>query len=96
PEPYTLSLHELFRSQGEIFGLLGPNGAGKTTTFLCLTHQVTPSSGRVTVLGHDVAREFASIKPRFGFVPDSENHFDEFTAWQNLDRKSTRLNSSHT
>src|SRR2546423_1296380 len=69
---------------GEIFGLLGPNGAGKTTTFLCLTQQVSPSSGRLMVLGHDVVRDFAAIKPRFGYVPDVENHFDEFTAWQNL------------
>src|SRR5207248_9493934 len=69
---------------GEIFGLLGPNGAGKTTTFLCLTRQVSPSSGRVTVLGRDLVREFAAIKPRFGYVPDVENHFDEFTAGQNL------------
>ncbi len=69
---------------GEVFGLLGPNGAGKTTTFLCLTHQVPISAGRALVLGHDVARDFAGLKPRFGYVPDVENHFDEFTAAQNL------------
>lgn len=70
--------------RGEVFGLLGPNGAGKTTTFLSLTHQVPASSGRVSILGHDVSRDFAAVKPRFGYVPDAENHFDEFTAWQNL------------
>lgn len=70
--------------KGEIFGLLGPNGAGKTTTFLCLTHQVPISGGRAEMLGHDVARDFASMKPRFGYVPDTDNHFEEFTAWQNL------------
>lgn len=69
---------------GEIFGLLGPNGAGKTTTFLCLTHQVRISGGAVRLLGHDLDREFDAIKPRFGYVPDAENHFDEFTAAQNL------------
>ena len=70
---------------GEIFGLLGPNGAGKTTTFLCLTRQVPISSGRLRVLGHDVATDFDVLKPRFGYVPDVENHFDEFTAGQNLE-----------
>lgn len=70
--------------KGEIFGLLGPNGAGKTTTFLCLTQQVTITDGRVLVLGCDIQTDFAQIKPRFGYVPDTENHFDEFTAWQNL------------
>ena len=69
---------------GEVFGLLGPNGAGKTTTFSCLTRQIPITSGRVSLLGHDVAREFAAVKPRFGYVPDVENHFDEFTAGQNL------------
>lgn len=69
---------------GEIFGLLGPNGAGKTTTFLCLTRQVGISSGSVQVLGHDLQCDFDAIKPRFGYVPDTENHFDEFTAAQNL------------
>lgn len=69
---------------GEVFGLLGPNGAGKTTTFLCLTNQIPISAGRIVILGHDVAKDFSALKPRFGYVPDVENHFDEFTAWQNL------------
>ncbi len=69
---------------GEIFGLLGPNGAGKTTTFLCLTRQVPISSGSIGLLGHDVQKQFDSIKPLFGYVPDTENHFEEFTADQNL------------
>ena len=69
---------------GEVFGLLGPNGAGKTTTFLCLTNQVSASTGRALMLGHDLARDFDAVKPRFGYVPDVENHFDELTAGQNL------------
>jgi ABC-2 type transport system ATP-binding protein len=69
---------------GEVFGLLGPNGAGKTTTFLCLTNQVAAGAGRALILGHDLARDFDAVKPRFGYVPDVENHFDELTAAQNL------------
>ena len=71
-------------ARGEVFGLLGPNGAGKTTTFLCLTQQVGISAGRVLIFGHDVVKDFDAIKGRFGYVPDTENHFDEFTATQNL------------
>ena len=71
-------------SPGEAFGLLGPNGAGKTTTFSCLTRQVSIAAGRVAILGHDVQREFDAVKARFGYVPDADNHFDEFTASQNL------------
>lgn len=69
---------------GEIFGLLGPNGAGKTTTFLCLTRQVPIHAGCIQLLGLDLQTQFDAIKPRFGYVPDTDNHFDEFTAYQNL------------
>ena len=71
--------------RGELFGLLGPNGAGKSTTLRVLIGQRQPSGGRVTVLGHDVVREWATVKPLFGYVPDRENHFDEFTGRRNLE-----------
>jgi ABC-2 type transport system ATP-binding protein len=44
-------------SAGEAFGLLGPNGAGKTTTIGMLNSTVTPTSGRATLGGLDVARD---------------------------------------
>ena len=43
--------------RGQIFGFLGPNGAGKTTTIKIMCGVVTPDSGRVTLLGHDVQRD---------------------------------------
>lgn len=71
--------------KGELFGLLGPNGAGKSTTMRVLIGQRTPTSGRATVAGFDVVREWAKVKPLFGYVPDRENHFEEFTGRRNLD-----------
>jgi ABC-type multidrug transport system ATPase subunit len=71
--------------RGELFGLLGPNGAGKSTTIRVLIGQRKPSGGNVTVAGLDVVREWAKIKPQFGYVPDRENHFEEFTGRRNLE-----------
>jgi ABC-type multidrug transport system ATPase subunit len=71
--------------RGELFGLLGPNGAGKSSTIRVLIGQQRPHGGRVTVAGHDVVREWATVKPLFGYVPDRENHFEEFTGRRNLE-----------
>jgi ABC-type multidrug transport system ATPase subunit len=75
---------DLELKRGELFGLLGPNGAGKSTTLRVLIGQRQPSSGRVTLAGLDVVRDWQKIKPLFGYVPDRENHFEEFTGWRNL------------
>ena len=70
---------------GELFGLLGPNGAGKSTTIRVLIGQRRPTSGSVRIAGHDIVHDWASIKPIFGYVPDRENHFEEFTGQRNLE-----------
>jgi len=70
--------------RGELFGLLGPNGAGKSSTVRVLIGQRQPTSGRVTVAGFDVVKDWARIRPLFGYVPDRDNHFDEFTGRRNL------------
>jgi ABC-2 type transport system ATP-binding protein len=70
--------------RGELFGLLGPNGAGKSTTLRVLIGQRRPSGGHVTVHGMDIVSDWANIKPHFGYVPDRENHFEEFSGRRNL------------
>ncbi len=52
--------------QGEVFGMLGPNGAGKTTTVEIIEGLRTADSGRVTVLGMDVAKVPTRIKQKIG------------------------------
>jgi ABC-type multidrug transport system ATPase subunit len=69
---------------GELFGLLGPNGAGKSSTIRVLIGQRRPSGGTATVAGLDVVRDWQAVKPLFGYVPDRENHFEEFTGRRNL------------
>ena len=63
--------------QGEFFGLLGPNGAGKTTLISILAGLARASSGKVTVLGHDVVGDYAAARRQLGIVPQ-ELVFDPF------------------
>jgi ABC-2 type transport system ATP-binding protein len=64
-------------TQGEFFGLLGPNGAGKTTLISILAGLTRASSGRVTVMGHDVVVDYAAARKALGIVPQ-ELVFDPF------------------
>jgi ABC-2 type transport system ATP-binding protein len=55
--------------RGEIFALLGPNGAGKTTLINVICGIVTPTSGSVTVDGHDILKQYRASRQRIGLVP---------------------------
>jgi ABC-2 type transport system ATP-binding protein len=70
--------------KGEVFGLLGPNGAGKTTTILMMLGLTEISSGTVSVLGFNPARQPLQVKRRVGYLPDSVGFYDHLTATENL------------
>ncbi len=53
--------------RGEILGLLGPNGAGKTTAISMLLSLVTPTAGRIRMLGREMPRERVAILERSNF-----------------------------
>ncbi|MBN4667600.1 ABC transporter ATP-binding protein [Pandoraea nosoerga] len=55
--------------RGEIFALLGPNGAGKTTLISTICGIVRPSSGTITVDGHDIVTDYRAAREAIGLVP---------------------------
>ena len=71
--------------EGEIFGFLGPNGAGKSTTIDILLDFIRPTSGSVTVLGHDAQSEGQAVRRRTGVLPDGYHVYDRLTGRQHLE-----------
>jgi ABC-2 type transport system ATP-binding protein len=69
---------------GEIHGFLGPNGAGKTTTIRIVAGLLRPTAGRVTIAGHDLAREPEAAKAALGFIPDRPFVYEKLTAGEFL------------
>src|SRR5205814_5662682 len=65
---------------GGAIGLLGPNGAGKSTLIKALLGFVTPSNGRMRVLGLDVADAPLDIRARVGYMPESDAHIPGMNA----------------
>ncbi|MGH7214698.1 MAG: ATP-binding cassette domain-containing protein [Tepidisphaeraceae bacterium] len=71
-------------ARGEIFGFLGPNGSGKTTLFRILCTLVPPTSGRVSVLGHDVVTNRDEVRKHIGVVFQSPALDEQLSAKENL------------
>jgi ABC-2 type transport system ATP-binding protein len=76
---------DLTIQQGEVFGLLGPNGAGKTTTLKIMTTLLRPTSGAVTVLGHDVVADADAVRQLIGYVPQERAVDRLLTAREHLE-----------
>jgi ABC-2 type transport system ATP-binding protein len=70
---------------GEVFGLLGPNGAGKTTTVEILEGLRPRSTGDVTVLGFDPAKDVRALKDRIGVCLQATNLPDKIKVHEALE-----------
>jgi ABC-2 type transport system ATP-binding protein len=73
----ALSGVDLTIREGEIIALLGPNGAGKTTLISTICGITQPTSGTVTVGGHDILRDYRKARAMVGLVPQ-ETHVESF------------------
>ncbi|NOX59061.1 MAG: ABC transporter ATP-binding protein [Planctomycetes bacterium] len=84
---------------GDLLGLIGPNGAGKTTLLRVLAGLHAPTSGSVSIMGHDVLDESHRVRGEVGFSPDSPPAYEEMTVEQFLyfvaDTHGIRGNEAH-
>ena len=71
-------------ASGEVFGILGPNGSGKTTLFRILSTLLRPTSGRVRILGHELATEAKAIRELLGVVFQHPGLDAKLTVRENL------------
>jgi Cu-processing system ATP-binding protein len=66
--------------QGETIALLGPNGSGKTTSLKCLVGLTIPTSGKISIGGHDLRIHARQAKQLISYLPQRVAFPDQLTA----------------
>jgi ABC-2 type transport system ATP-binding protein len=72
-------------NQGEILGFLGLNGAGKTTTIRVLLDLLRPTTGTVSIFGHDCQRDGLRARALTGYLPGEFGFYSDLTGRETLD-----------
>jgi ABC-2 type transport system ATP-binding protein len=70
--------------RGRLTGLVGPDGAGKTTLMRMLAALMTPTSGRIEIVGCDTATAPAAVHELTGYMPQRFGLYEDLSVMQNL------------
>jgi ABC-type multidrug transport system ATPase subunit len=81
-------------NKGELFGLIGPDGAGKTSLFRILTTLILPDSGKASVDGFDVVRDYKKIRNTVGYMPGRFSLYQDLSVEENLNFFATLFNTT--
>lgn len=76
---YSLSI------ENGILGLLGPNGAGKSTLMKIIATISKPSSGTISLDGHDIVKEPNYIRKILGYLPQDFGVYANLNAYEFLE-----------
>jgi len=71
---------------GQVMGLVGANGAGKTTLMRTLLDFIRPTSGSLTVFGHDSVRDSVAVRRLATYLPGELVMPPRLTGAQALER----------
>lgn len=80
--------------QGALFGLIGPDGAGKSSLFRILVTLLLADSGRATVEGYDVVKDYMRIREISGYMPGRFSLYQDLSVEENLQFFATIFNTS--
>ncbi len=72
-------------ARGRVTGLIGPDGAGKTTLMRLIAGLLRADSGRIDVLGIDVAQDPLAVQSRIGYMPQRFGLYEDLSVRENLD-----------
>ena len=75
---------DLSVKRGEFYTLFGPNGAGKTTLIKILSTLAKPSSGKLTIAGHDAVKDPDSVRGVTGVVSHDPFLYENLSAFENI------------
>ena len=79
---------------GELFGIIGPDGAGKTSLIRILTTLLLADSGKGSVDGFDVVKDYKAIRKRLGYMPGRFSLYQDLSVEENLNFFATIFNTS--